>query len=593
MKRSLTLCCIGFGVAGTIGLVGCGGGSAPAPPATFTLSAAPASASVGQGGIATTTITVTGQNGFSGSVSLSASGLPSGVTAAFNPTSTSTTSVLTLTASNSAPTGSAAVSVIGTSGALAPTTPISLTVAAPSLTVTLSPVRAAVAATTQTQQFTPSVTGNLGNNTVTWSVDSIPGGNTTIGTISSGGLYTPPATGGMHTVTATSVALPTSSASASIAVTDLAGVFTFHNDLSRDGANLQEYALTPTTVIGATFGKLFSCAVDGATFAQPLWVPGVAIGGAVHNVLFVATQHDSLYAFDADANPCVALWHVNLIDSMHGGTAGETPVVWNDVGYCSGDVYPEVGVTGTPVIDPATDTIYVVSASEIVGSQSRGCAGNSNGAFFHRLHAIDLLTGSEKVNPPVTIAASLPGTGDGSSGGMVSFASQYEHNRPGLVLSGGNVYAAFSAHEDAMPYHGWLIGYNDSTLQQVSVFNTTPNGLGGADGGIWGGGGAPAVDVGGDIYAATGNGIYDESSLPPANDYADSTLRLHPLAGNTTTPNGVNLSVAGWFTPYDQASLQHTTQTSVRELLCCFRTRLRPACRLICWLTWGKRGPFI
>src|SRR5579863_7303884 len=230
----------------------------------------------------------------------------------------------------------------------------------PVANVKTSPVRAAVVITTQTQQFTATVTGNVTDLTVNWSVDGPSRGSATVGTISRGGLYTPPATPGLHTVTATSNALPTSSASASVAVSDLAGVFTYHNDLARDGANLQEYALTSSTVTTNTFGKLFSCPVDGAVYTQPLWVPGLSIGGGTHNVLFVATQHDSLYAFDADASPCVTYWQVSLIDSMHGGTSGEVPVVWNDVGYCYGDVYPEVGVTGTPVIDPATNTIYLV-----------------------------------------------------------------------------------------------------------------------------------------------------------------------------------------------------------------------------------------
>jgi hypothetical protein len=250
----------------------------------------------------------------------------------------------------------------------------------------------------------------------------------------------------------------------------------------------------------------------------------------------------------------VTYWKANLLDTLHGGTNGENPVVWNEVGYCYGDIYPEVGVTGTPVIDPATNTIYLVSQSEVGGAGGSGCSGYS-GTFYHRLHALDLLTGSEKFNAPVAIAASVPGTGDGSSGGMVSFNSQLQHNRSGLALSGGTVYVPFAAHEDATPYHGWLIGYNASNVQtQTAVFNTTPNGLNGADGGIWAGGGAPAVDSGGDIYVSTGNGVFDEAPAPPNNDYGDSDLRLHPSSG--TTPNGMNLSVAGWFTPDDQSSLQ-------------------------------------
>ena len=412
-------------------------------------------------------------------------------------------------------------------------------------TVTLSPKRAAVAATSQTQQFNATVTGNFSDLSVAWSVDAVAGGNTAVGTISSGGLYTPPSTGGTHTVTATSVAQPTSSASASVAVTDLAGVFTYHNDLSRDGANTQEYALTSSTVGTTTFGKLFSCAVDGAVYTQPLWVPGLSIAGGTHNVVFVATQHDSLYAFDADASPCVTYWQAKLLDTLYGGTPNETPVPCSEpscvVGAGYGDIQPEIGVTGTPVIDSTTNTIYVVSKSWKAAT----------GVFYQRLHSLDLATGmTEKFNGPVSIAASVPGIGDGTT--MVSFSPKMEHQRSGLALANGTVYLAWAAHEDAQPYHGWLLGYSASDLSLLpSVFNTTPNG---GLGGIWAGGGAPAVDSTGDVYVSTGNGVFDEAPPPPSNDYGDSLLRLRPSTGGST-PNGVNLDVAGWFTPYDQANL--------------------------------------
>jgi hypothetical protein len=536
---------LGIVLAATLPFVGCAGGGKPAPP-SFTLSAASASPSVVQGYSANSTITVIPLNGFSGSVALSASGLPAGVTASFSPASTSTTSVLTLSATSTAATGTTPVTVTGMSGNLSPTTPLSLTVAVPSVTIVLSPSLVAVAASTQTQTFAANVSGNISNLNVAWSADGVAGGNPTVGTVSATGLYSPPATGGTHTVTATSVALPSSSASANVAVTDLPGVFTYHNDLSRDGANTQEYALSPSTVTTATFGKLFSCPVDGAVYTQPLWVPGLNINGEPHNVIFVATQHDTVFAFDADASPCVTYWHQNLLG------AGENPVVWNDVGYCYGDVYPEVGVTGTPVIDPATNTIYLVSASE-VGTTGGACSANP-GTFYHRLHALDITTGNEQPNSPVTIAAKVAGTGDGSA--VVNFSSQFHHNRSGLALSNGTVYVAFAAHEDATPYHGWLLGYGAADVQQqTSVFNTTPNG---GLGGIWAGGGAPAVDSaanGGDVYVATGNGIFDESSgMALANDYGDSVLRLNPLAG--PTPNGANLSLAGWFTPYNELTLE-------------------------------------
>ena len=421
----------------------------------------------------------------------------------------------------------------------------------PSVTVNVSPPFASVVTTTQTQQFTATVTGTT-NLSVTWSVDGTAGGSSATGTISSGGLYTPPSSGGTHTVTATSVANSADLASATVGVTDLAGVFTHHNDLSRDGTNSQEYALAPSSLSTYTFGKLFSCATatsseaqagEGAVFTQPLWVPSFSIAGGIHNVIFVATEHDTVFAFDADASPCVTYWQVNLLDTLHGGTSGETPVVWNDVGYGYGDLYPEVGVTGTPVIDPTTSTIYLASKSQ----------NSAQGTFYQRLHALDLANGNEKFNAPVSIAASVPGVGDGGS--TVSFSAQMQNQRLGLALAEGTVYLGWSAHEDAPPWHGWLIGYSAANVQQqAAVFNTSPNG---GEGGIWAAGGAPAVDSSGNLYIATGNGVFDANVMTmPDNDYGDSVLKLALFSG--TTSNGENLSLVDWFTPDDQSCLANT-----------------------------------
>jgi len=429
------------------------------------------------------------------------------------------------------------------------------------ISVSVSPKLSEIAASVQAQKFTATVTNDTSNAGVNWSVDGIAGGSATVGNITGGGDYFAPATAGPHTVTATSVADPTKSASVTVAVTDLAGVFTYHNNLNRDGTNTQEYALSSTTMTTSTFGKLFSCPVDGAVYTQPLWVPGVNIpsgpNSGVHNVIYVATQHDSVYAFDADASPCVQLWQVNLLDMAHGGMTGEQPVAWNDVGNCLGDIYPEVGVTGTPVIDPLTDTIYLVSASEVPGGSSGHCS-VSLGGFLHRLHALDITTGNEKFMAPVTIAAQVAGNGDGSSGSLVSFNSQLHNQRSGLALSKtGIVYVAFAAHEDATPYHGWLLGYHaNNAQQQLSVFNTTPNGVsganGGADGGIWGGGGAPALDIANNVYVATGNGIFDQGTgMAMLSDYGDSVLSLGPAVAPSTA-----MSVNGWFSPDDEVTLE-------------------------------------
>jgi len=395
------------------------------------------------------------------------------------------------------------------------------------ISVTISPKRGGLTLS-QTMPFTATVTNDVGNAGVTWSMSS--GSLTTQST--SAATYMAPNSAGVVTVTATSVADGSQSASATIGVTDLAGVFTYHNDLSRDGVNAQEYALTTANVATATFGKLFSCATDGAMYAQPLWVANLPMQSGTHNVIFEATTHDTVFAFDADANPCVKYWSTSLLGS------GETWVSNSDVG--TGNIQPDVGVIGTPVIDAATNTIYVVSKSKTSGSSCTPAT-----SCFQRLHALSLIDGSEKFGGPTNISAaiSVPGTGDGSSGGNVTFNTLRENQRPGLVLSGGVVYVTWASHGDNGPYHGWVIGYNKSTLALVATFNCNPNG---SDAGIWMGGGAPSADSSGNLYFLTGNGTFDVNT--GGSDYGDSTVKLSTSGG---------LSVAGYFTPADQQNLEN------------------------------------
>ncbi len=414
---------------------------------------------------------------------------------------------------------------------------LTLTVAASGITVSVSPKRASLVVT-QTLSLTPTTNDTAG---VNWSASGSGCSGSSCGGFSSASsltgvpvTYTAPATAGLYTITATSVTDRSMSASGTVAITDLSGVTTYHNNLSRNGANTQEYALSSSSVTSSTFGKLFSCTVDGAVYAQPLWVPNLTIASVKRNVVLVATQHDSLYAFDADSNstPCTPLWHANLIDSAHGANSGETSVPSSGsgalVGQGSGDITPEVGVTGTPVIDPTTNTLYVVSKSVIASGPS----------FYQRLHAIDLLTGNEKFSGPVTTAATYPGTGDG--GTTTTFVARQENQRPGLALVNGVVYIAWSSHEDTPPWYGWVIGYNANNLSQASVFNDTPNA---GMGGIWMSGGAPAADSSGNLYLITGNGNFDATnSSAPNNDYGDSFLELTS-----------GLSVSQYFTPSDQA----------------------------------------
>jgi chitodextrinase len=378
-------------------------------------------------------------------------------------------------------------------------------------TITVMP-RTSVLTPTLQQQFTAS------GGSVAWTVDGIAGGSAATGTISAAGLYTPPSTAGTHTVTGTDQG---QSASATVHVTTYPGSFTHHNDNSRTGQNTSETVLTPSNVGPNTFGKLFSYSLDGPALASPLYVAGVTIPGqGVHNVAYVATEHDSVYAFDADGLVAAPLWRRNFL-----GT-GVTPVPSNDTGD-GGAIGPEIGITGTPVIDPSTQTLYVVAKTK-EGSN-----------YVQRLHALDLGTGAEKFSGPVVIQASVPGSGAGSSLGQVAFDALHQNQRAALLLSNGVVYIAFGSHGDQQAYHGWLLGYRASTLQQVMVVNVNPNAAGA---GIWQANGGPAADAAGSLYITTGNGNFNANS--GGSDFGDSFLKL--------TPGG---TIADYFTPWNQGAL--------------------------------------
>jgi hypothetical protein len=315
-----------------------------------------------------------------------------------------------------------------------------------------------------------------------------------------------------------------------------------HNDIGRTGQNTQETTLTPANVNKTTFGKLFEQAVDGYVYAQPLYVAGVTMGagtpqaGTTHNVVFIATQNDSVYAFDADSNGganSAPLWEVSLIDAAHGAGGGgtEKPVPSGDVS--TGDIIPAIGITSTPVIDTSTNTIYVVAKSTV-----------SDTTFIQRLHALDITTGQEKFGgPTLPLTATVNGTGLGSTGGKLTFDPKWENNRPSLLLLNGIVYLAFAAHGDNGPWHGWILAYNAKTLAQTSAFCLSPNGMGS---GVWMSGAGLAADVPagrpfGRMFIATGNGDFT------ASDYGDSNVRLD-------LTNGV-MTVESSFTPFNQASL--------------------------------------
>ncbi|MGA8541412.1 MAG: hypothetical protein WB566_18055 [Terriglobales bacterium] len=360
-----------------------------------------------------------------------------------------------------------------------------------------------------TTQFSATVLGTS-NTAVTWSVDAISGGNSSVGTITTAGVYTAPSQTGTHTVTATSVADTTKTASATVTVTNsnntTGSVLTYHNDDARDGAFSQETILMPSNVSSSTFGKLVSYPLDGQAYAQPLFVSQLNINGASHDVVFVATENNSVYAFDANGSPSTALWTKSL----------GTPVPHNDPYGIS----PQLGITSTPVIDIKTGTMYVVSES-------------SDGPF--KLHALDITSGAEKFGGPVLITGSVSGTGWDNVGGTITLEDSC-YQRMGLALNPitNLIYIGFGDCN-----HGWLLAYDKTSLQQKAIFNDTPDGAGG---GLWASGGAVAInDQTGDVFLISGVDAGD-----PASGYNDAFLRL----------SGSDLSVLDYFQPDNEALLR-------------------------------------
>ncbi len=315
-------------------------------------------------------------------------------------------------------------------------------------------------------------------------------------------------------------------------------MLTWRYDNTHQGQNTQETILTPNNVNTNTFGKLFSQTVDGQVYAQPLYVANLTLANqTTHNVIFVATEHDSLYAFDADNNGGAnsgPLWQASMISTAHGAASGATTVPSTDVS--TADIHPEIGISSTPVIDINTGTIFVVAKSK------------ENGKYIQRLHALSIVDGSERSGSPVSISASVPGTGSGSSGGTLSLSTLWQLNRPALGLFNGHIYIAFGAHGDNGPWHGWVLVYNETTLAQTGAMCTSPNGYGDA---VWmAGAGLPidTVSANGRAFLATGNG--DMTSYPPLSnnvDYGESVLRYDLSNGG--------FAISDAFTAYNQSSL--------------------------------------
>jgi uncharacterized repeat protein (TIGR03806 family) len=306
-------------------------------------------------------------------------------------------------------------------------------------------------------------------------------------------------------------------------------VLTFHYDNTRQGQNTNETLLTLANVNATNFGKLFTSTVDGYVYAQPLIMTNVNIPGqGVHNVVFVTTENNTVYAFDADSNAGAnggLLWKTNLGPPVLYTLVGQKP---------DGDMSPSnIGIHGTPVIDPATGTMYLDTGIY------------TNGIYTHLIHALNVATGNEQSYSPVVVAASVPGTASDGNGSVVPFVAQFHSARPALTLAGGILYVAYGSYQDKNSYHGWLIGFNATNLLQLTnyVYNTNPNNTQGA---LWMGGGGLVVDAGTNLYLETANGTFDVNT--GGSDYGDSFVKL-------ATTN--KLAVADYFTPYNQLTLKN------------------------------------
>ena len=465
------------------------------PPPTITVTISPTTATVGAGQTQQFAATVTGTTNTA--VTWSVDGISGGNT---------TVGTVSITGLYTAPATAAGHTVTATS--VADTTK-SASAAVTVLAMTIAPTTTSLTPK-GSRQFTATVQGT-GNNGVTWSVDGVAGGNQSTGTISSTGLYIAPASTGSHTVSAASVALPTYSVNAAVSVINApqgsASMLTYHNDDVRDGVNNTESTLNTDNVNTQQFGKLDALQVDGQVYAQPLYLPNLTINGVQHNVVFVATENDTVYAFDADGLSDSALWKQHLA----------TPLQVND----QEGIKPLLGITSTPVIDSTTGTMYVVTD------------GLENGNKVFRLHALSVATGAEKFGGPVVVTGTVAGTGWDSNNGQITLETNcYQRNGLALNPATNSINITFGHCN-----HGWILAYDKASLQQVAIYNVTPDGAGG---GLWGG--TPAIDdTTGDVYLITGVDLGD-----PAPDYNDSAMRLQ----------GSNLTELDYFKPSNEIYLR-------------------------------------
>ena len=336
------------------------------------------------------------------------------------------------------------------------------------------------------------------------------------------------------------------------------GVLTNRNDNARTGLYAAETILTPANVNATGFGKVAIFAADGQVYAQPLYVPNVTVaGGAKKNLVIIATEHDSVYAYDANGTGTPGyVWKTSFLGS------NTSTVPSSDVSC--GQITPEIGVTATPVVDPGTGTVYVVAASKTNDTPPH---------YLQAFHALNLSDGSEKPGSPVVIGEtiknggsyqyvsgpSVNGTGDGAVGGVLTFNAFNHKSRPGMIHGDNTIYTFWSSHCDIAPSHGWVLGYDPATFQLKSVFNTTPNG---GLSTLWNSGGGPAMDSAGKLYTLTGNGTFettlDANGFPNKHDFGDAFSRLgvdSSTSANSQNPNGWGLKTEDYFTAFNHAAL--------------------------------------
>jgi hypothetical protein len=525
----------------------------PAAAGDFSLTATPVSISLVPGGTGQQiSVNAVSANGFAGMVSVAIAGLPTGVTA--QPATLSltpgTAQTVTVTAGASAAAGSVMVTFTGTSGALSHSATVAATISSPppDFTLTLSPASVTVvsggagAAVGITAAAINSFTG-----TVVVAIGGLPAGvsaNPATLSLAPGVAQSITLTAGLNAAAATSTVTFTGTSgglshSATLALTvqvaamtNAPDVTTYHYDVARDGLNAKETILTQANVNSAQFGKVGFDTVDGKVDAQPLYLANVAMGGQLHNLLYVATEHDSVYAFDADSG--AQIWKTSIL-----GT-GETT---SDDHGCS-QITPEIGITSTPVIDRTqgpNGTIFTVGMSK-----------DASGKYHQRLHALDVTTGAEISGSPTEIAATYPGTGDNTQNGNVVFDPSQYAERAALLLLNGNIYMGWTSHCDQGLYTGWVMGYSEMTLQQTQLLNMTPNGH---EGSIWMSGGGMAADSNGFLYFLDANGTFDTTfdanGFPSKGDYGNAMVKL--------STNG-KLSVVDYFETFN------TNQESADDL---------------------------